>query len=231
MLISCDVKGLEVVTAAYLSNDAVLRKEVLNRVDIHANNQADLKLPSRLIAKVFIFRMVYGGSAYGFVKDPDFAELKYSEKQWNKVIENFYEKYYGMKKWHTQLVRDILRDGIYTSPTGRQYNYNKLIKEYSEYYYLPKFKNYPVQGLGADIVMMARIILFRRLMRNQMKSKMVNTIHDSIIFDTPTEEKEDLLKLIDSVFVELPAALNKAFDINFDLPLGVEYKQYNGEPV
>lgn len=231
MLVSCDVRGLEVVTAAYISGDVVLQSEIKSGIDLHSRNQEDLKLPSRLIAKVFMFRMIYGGSAYGFMKDPDFADLKYNEKQWNKVIDSFYEKYSGLRKWHAKLTRDILATGFYTSPSGRQYNYKKLIAEYSEYYYLPKFKNYPIQGFGADIVMLARIILFRRMKRNHMKALLVNTIHDSIIIDTPQDEVETLVKLITDIFVELPAALNKTFDIDFNLPLGVEFKQLNGEPI
>lgn len=56
MLINLDVKGLEVVGAAYLSKDAVLYEELRNDEDIHENNRARFGLPSRLIAKTFKFR-------------------------------------------------------------------------------------------------------------------------------------------------------------------------------
>ncbi len=56
MIIQGDVKGLEVVTAAQLSGDTILSKEILNKEDIHGNNQRDFGLPSRLVAKVFKFR-------------------------------------------------------------------------------------------------------------------------------------------------------------------------------
>ena len=64
MLVNVDVKSLEIVVAAQLSGDKVLQREIINGEDIHANNMAAFKLPSRLIAKIFVFRLIYGGSAY-----------------------------------------------------------------------------------------------------------------------------------------------------------------------
>ena len=56
MIIQCDVKGLEVVTAAYLSQDTVLCGEIRDKVDIHEENRKRFELPTRLIAKTFKFR-------------------------------------------------------------------------------------------------------------------------------------------------------------------------------
>lgn len=56
MLINVDVSGLEVVCAAYLSQDPVLMDELLTGKDIHTDNQQKFGLPNRLIAKVLKFR-------------------------------------------------------------------------------------------------------------------------------------------------------------------------------
>lgn len=56
MIINADVKGLEIVCAAYLSQDKVMMQEIIDRVDIHSTNQEAFNLPSRLIAKVLKFR-------------------------------------------------------------------------------------------------------------------------------------------------------------------------------
>lgn len=57
MLLNCDIKGLEVVVAAQLSGDKVLGQEIVDKVDTHANNQARFKLPDRVTAKRFIFKL------------------------------------------------------------------------------------------------------------------------------------------------------------------------------
>lgn len=56
MLVNVDVKSLEIVVAATLSQDRVLMQELIDGVDIHLMNQNLLNLPSRLIAKLFVFR-------------------------------------------------------------------------------------------------------------------------------------------------------------------------------
>lgn len=55
-IIQADAKQLEVNVVAYLSQDPVLIKEITNKFDIHADNQMKFNLPSRLIAKIFMFR-------------------------------------------------------------------------------------------------------------------------------------------------------------------------------
>jgi len=55
-ILNFDVKGLEVVCAAFLSKDEVLRKELVDGVDIHSENQKAFGLPERVIAKVLKFR-------------------------------------------------------------------------------------------------------------------------------------------------------------------------------
>lgn len=60
MLVNCDVKGLEVVVAAELSGDKVLKQEIIDKVDIHDANRVAFRLgegkPGRLVAKIFKFR-------------------------------------------------------------------------------------------------------------------------------------------------------------------------------
>ena len=56
MWVNADVKSLEIVAVAFLSQDPVLIREILDGEDIHGNNQKAFGLPSRLIAKVFVFR-------------------------------------------------------------------------------------------------------------------------------------------------------------------------------
>lgn len=78
MIIQADAKGLETYCVAYLSQDQVLMKELIEGLDVHGSNQEAFGLPSRLIAKVFVFRLIYGGSAYSYAHDPDFMGVTVS---------------------------------------------------------------------------------------------------------------------------------------------------------
>ena len=55
-LISCDAAGLEWRVVTELSNDPIALQEILNKEDTHSKNQTAFNLPSRLIAKIYLFR-------------------------------------------------------------------------------------------------------------------------------------------------------------------------------
>ena len=56
MLVNADAKGLEWIAGTFLSQDKVAMEEIWSGMDQHSDNQKTFGLPSRLIAKVFVFR-------------------------------------------------------------------------------------------------------------------------------------------------------------------------------
>lgn len=223
MLVNCDVKGLEVVVAAELSGDAVLCKEVRDKENIHENNRARFDLPSRLIAKIFKFRLIYGGTAYSYAHDSDFMGVSTSEKFWQGIIDEYYEKYSGIKKWHSTLIDTAIRDRQLEIPSGRIF---PIEPDYSKRDPWPHtiIKNYPVQGFGADLVMLARLQA-RKLLRENAgvkKSVLISTIHDSIVADCPEDEYELVGRILNQSVEDVPELCRKVFDYRFKLPLTAE---------
>lgn len=234
MLISGDVKGLEVVVAAHLSNDKTLIQELLDKVDIHTENQLHVlglkekSRENRLVAKRFKFKMIYGGTPPGFAKDADFQFLNWNVRKWESIKDAYYEKYSGIKHWHDELVDSVIYTGFYESPSGRIYDYRQLLKE-PDWFYIPKIKNYPVQGFGADIVKIVRIMLYRRWKAEY--GKLVNTIHDSIIVDTPQPMCYNIIQTMKEVFNDLPETLRQQYKIDWTLPIDVEVKTLEGKEI
>lgn len=56
MIVNTDFKSLEVVTAAWLSQDKVMMDEIRAGTDMHEANRLAFGLPSRLVAKILKFR-------------------------------------------------------------------------------------------------------------------------------------------------------------------------------
>lgn len=56
MIINADASALEWVAGSFLSQDKVAHDEIWNKVDQHTLNQQAFNLPSRLVAKKFVFR-------------------------------------------------------------------------------------------------------------------------------------------------------------------------------
>jgi DNA polymerase I-like protein with 3'-5' exonuclease and polymerase domains len=227
MLISADIKSLEVVTCAYLSQDEILCREVLDGIDFHELNRRRFGLPDRVTAKRFKFKLIYGATAFGYANDSDFIDVSTSQKFWQEVIDEYYNKYRGVRKWHTHLVEKAASSGVYVSPSGRIYKYP--IREIIEriWYWRPKILNYPVQGFGADLVMIARVTFWNRLKKQGINCLPVSSVHDSIVVDTSKDLCYNVCKLLRNSVVDVPANFEKLYGERFNLPLNAEIKQGN----
>jgi DNA polymerase I-like protein with 3'-5' exonuclease and polymerase domains len=222
MLVNVDASALEWICASYLSKDETAFKEITARVDQHTANQERFGLPSRLIAKTFVFRLIYGGSAYSYANDPDFYDVSSSEKFWQGVIDEFYTKYKGIGQWHTDLMSEATTTGMLRMPTGRIYNFSSTQRRNDLVWPRTKILNYPVQGLGADLMTIARVSAYRRFKQAKIEGVFISTIHDSIVADVATHEVERTCKLFLDVFKDIPANFQRVFGVEFNLPTRAE---------
>lgn len=223
MIINADVKSLEVVAAAYLSQDPILMKEIHKGVDIHGINQKVFGFPNgkegRLVAKIFIFRILYGGTSYSFANDPSFQSVSTSQKYWEEVIKKFYEKYQILAKWHIKLIEEVTKNSKLIMPTGREYRFT--LTKYGDW---PRTNilNFPVQGLGADLVSIIRVTFYKRFKVAGFKGKLIMTVHDSIVVDCPKEEVEEIVKLFNQSVSDTPKLYQAWFGKEFNLPMRCE---------
>jgi DNA polymerase-1 len=225
VLVNADVKGLEVVVAAELSQDRVLMQEIIDKVDIHERNRDRFKLgegkSGRLIAKIFKFRLIYGGSAYSYAHDSDFMGVSSSEKFWQGIVDEYYDKYRGVRKWHNRLIETAKRDKRLEIPSGRFFPIVPDPKK-REPWPITVIKNYPVQGFGADLVMLARLQAAKLLKERQLSGLLISTIHDSIIADCPKEEVEEIGRILNQAVEDIPMLCKKTFGYAFGLPMTAE---------
>ena len=223
MLINLDVKSLEAVVAAQLSGDKVLKQEILDGQDIHANNMKALNLPTRDIAKIFIFRLIYGGSAYSYANDLDFKDVSQSENYWQGTIDSFYDKYNGLARWHREIIREAQTRGRLEIPSGRYYPFEAEKTFRGAKWPITKIKNYPVQGYGADLVMLARIEAKQKIREAGIEAcDFVSTVHDSIVVDTKRENLHQVASILLAAVKAVPQLCMEAWNHEFDLPLNAE---------
>lgn len=226
MLIQADASQLEWRTAVELSQDSVALSEILNGADTHSLNEKAFQLPSRLIAKIYLFRTIFRGSGWSFANDPDFMHVSSSPKYWDEVNEKFYKKYYGLDKQHKVWADQVIRGLPIIGPLGRFWPIE--MGEYNGEMKIPWtiLTNYPVQGTGADVMMIARISFATRLRKKSWASqvKLVSTVHDSIVIDAPKELLQEICILFHEVFRDLPANIEKVFGYKWQVPLSCEVK-------
>lgn len=159
---------------------------------------------------------MYGGTEHGFVKDSDFISVSTSKKYWKEVIEKYYEKYSGIKQWHDKIVEQSYHRPI-VSPFGREYVYSYKYSDATA-----TVKNYIVQGLGADIVALIRVLLYKRL-KGVEYVKMFNTVHDSIEIDCLSSKNEYVINCMEEVLAELNQEIYNRFGVVFNLNIQVEH--------
>jgi hypothetical protein len=147
---------------------------------------------------------------------------------WQKIIDEFYSKYKGLHKWHIKLMQEATTTGKVKLPTGRVYEYKPEQKRGENVFPRTTILNYPVQGLGADLMTIARVSLYNRMRKlNYEKARLVNTVHDSIIIDCDSVHVGVLAKTMLDVFEDVPKNFQKMFGTEFNLPMKAEVQVGN----
>lgn len=145
MLVNIDASHLDWTCAVYLAQDQVAIDEILNKKDIHTDNQRAFGLPSRLISKVFLFRIIFGGTAFSFYKDSDFEDANLNLAEWEAVIEKFYRKYKGIHEWHKRIIKEATTTKQLSIPTGRSWKFEMKHNKRGELEWpVTQIKNYVV---------------------------------------------------------------------------------------
>lgn len=208
-----------------LAKDQVGIDEILGGEDTHAKNQEAFGLPSRLIAKIFLFRTIYRGSGWSFANDPDFMHVSTSPEFWDEMNEKFYRKYGNIDATHQRWKDTVMGGKTIVGPFGRSWSCPPKRNNRGELK-VPwtTLTNYPVQGTGADVMMLARIMAKKRIQDADIPCDFISTVHDSIVVDTRTQHLEALKNIFDEVFKDLPSRIKSIFNYNWTVPMACESK-------
>ena len=223
MLLNLDLKGTEWVAVNWFAQDPVGCKEIRDGIDQHSANQDRFDLPSRTIAKIFVFRLLYGGTSYSYCFDPNFNWISKQPKYWQRVIDSFYDKYRGIARQHTAWMNEAIETSCLKMPTGRFYRFIPFHRpDGSLKWPRTQILNYPVQGLGHDLTTIVRVSLYKRLKKTNIDCLFISTVHDSIVLDFKAEHLSVLRPIVESVARDLPINFHKLFGIEFNLPIVFE---------
>ncbi len=200
-------------------------KEIINGEDTHANNQQAFDLPSRLIAKIFLFRTIFRGSGWAFANDPDFMHVSADPGFWDGMNEKFYSKYSSLDNQHKVWMELVGSGRPIEGPLGRSWTL-ELGRDRFGNLKLPinALTNYPVQGTGADVMTIARISAYKRIKKAGIPCDFISTVHDSIVLDTHQHYIEELAKIFDSVFADIPKNIKAIFGYDWKVPMACESK-------
>lgn len=226
MFVAIDAAQLEWRTILELSRDEVGIKEILNNDDIHSNNEKTFELPSRLIAKIYLFRTIFRGSGWSFANDPDFMHVSSNPNFWDDLNVKFYTKYKGIDKIHQVWKDRVVAGRPIEGPLGRSWSIS-MKRDYKGELKIPwtTLSNYPVQGCGADVMMMARVSAHKRIKAAKIPCDWISTVHDDIKVDTQEKYVQPIVNIFHEVFDDLPKNIKTVFGYDWVVPMSCEAKQ------
>lgn len=186
-------------------------------------------------AKIVSFQKAYGA---GVNKIADTTGLTKSEVKAFMLAED--TNYPKVPETQAAWIREVERStgfrdkrvcGILTNPIGVQYRFYQEDFNGHKTYKPTCIKNYPIQGFSADIL---KIILaglrkviheFNALQQGGRHDVLiVNTVHDSVIFDVPPGVDVKMLgRLLRDHFVQYPIdVLKNTWGIDFNCPISAD---------
>jgi DNA polymerase I-like protein with 3'-5' exonuclease and polymerase domains len=145
-------------------------------------------------------------------------------KKWKEVIKSFFAKYWGLQQYHVDSIKFVMRHGYLELPTGRWFKFHKNSwKDGVRVYKVNQIKNFPVQGIsGGDILPLMCVIIRRGMRKMNLTSKLVLTVHDSIVFDYAEGERDKLIRLCYNVGNNLDKYIESYFGLKWNVKLECE---------
>ncbi|MCK5541488.1 MAG: DNA polymerase I [Desulfobacterales bacterium] len=206
--VSADYSQIELRILAHCANDEILIKAFQNNEDIHTRTAMEVfDVISEFVtndlrsqAKAINFGIVYGMSAYGLSK-----ELDISRKMAQNYIDNYFARYAGVKRFIDSTIKEAEKNLEVETLLGRKRKVSEInssninVKKFAQRVAI----NMPIQGSAADLIKLAMIEMSKAISSNNLKSKILLSVHDEIIFEVPANEEEALTKLAKHVMENL----------------------------
>ena len=238
-LVQVDYSQAELRIAAEFANEPVMLKAYADNEDLHTltamkvNNltkegwekldKAEAK-EKRQNAKPGNFGLIYDMSAQGFV---DYARINYGVimalSEAEKFRDGFFRTYKNLKVWHKSSIMDAARDGFVRTLFGRKrhtpdiHSTDSFIRSNDERVAI----NSPVQGTAGEFTVFALYLLTNRLPK---EVKLVNTVHDSIIFNVPKDKLAKTCRIIKDTCENLPTMKYFGAELKkVDMKVDIEY--------
>ena len=201
VLIGADYSQIELRILAHLSEDEALLSAFNNNEDIHRLTASrvlgipyDQVTPNeRAKAKAVNFGVIYGMSGFGLSE-----EIHTTRKEAEEYIREYFLKHPKVKEYLDSRIELARTKGYAETILGRK----RLIREISSpNYMLRQFgerlaMNTPIQGSAADIIKLAMNKVYRELKDKYPGSRLILQIHDELIIEADTEDKEEIAALL-----------------------------------
>ncbi|WP_026462552.1 DNA polymerase I [Adhaeribacter aquaticus] len=197
-IVSIDYNQVELRLLAALSEDPVMIESFRAGKDIHtttasrifkvAEDQVTKDMRSK--AKGVNFGIAYGITPWGLSN-----RLKISQKEAKQVIEAYFQEFSSIQKYLEKSLAETREKGFTRTRYGRiRYiegidSRNGTTRKVAERMAV----NAPLQGLAADIIKEAMVLIDQFLLQHKLRSRLILQVHDELVFDAADTELDFLI--------------------------------------
>ncbi len=225
VFLDADYSQIELRLLAHLADDKELIEAYKSAADIHRITASKVfHVPfeevtdlQRRNAKAVNFGIVYGISSFGLSQD-----LSISRKEAKQYIEDYFETYKGIKTYLDNTVEKAKEDGF----VDTMYCRRRPIPELSSSNFMTRSfgervaMNTPIQGTAADVMKIAMINVYNRLINENLDAKILIQVHDELLLEV---KESDLEAARLALYEEMKHAAKLSVELEVDIHSGLDW--------
>ncbi|MDR7001609.1 DNA polymerase [Neobacillus niacini] len=233
ILVSIDYSQIELRVLAHMANETILIEAFEKGQDIHSTTAALISgytyeeieankdtdgsphQKYRKQAKIVNFGIVYGMGA-GKLADT----LEISKKEAQKIIDDYFKGYPGIKRYMDEQHRQVKKQGFVTDIFGRKRRLHSEVKSREKWKVLSAERmagNFPIQASAGSVLKKA--ICDLQSVLPKYDSYILLQVHDELVFDCPKDITQEGLNEIKSTMEQ---AVKLACPVRCDVEINPE---------
>ena len=226
VLISADFSQIELRVLAHMSGDETLTAAFARGDDIHDQTANKVFGPDSTLdpyelrrrAKIINYALLYGKTAFTLAKD-----IGVSQQAAQQFIDAYFAGFPRVRAFIDKTLADALASGVVKTMFGRRRPVPELtsrnfqIRAGAERIAV----NMPIQGTAADILKRAMIDVHRALKTSHPRARMILTVHDELLFESPKEQAGDVAALVKQ---KMSGAVTLAVPLDVDVGIGENWR-------
>ena len=200
VLVSCDYSQIELRLMAHVADIAPLKDAFANGQDIHTRTASEvfgvpmegMDAATRRRAKAINFGIIYGISAFGLAR-----QLSIEAGEAKVYIDAYFTRYPGIRDYMERTKEEARINGYVLTPFGRRCWVPGIKDKMPQRraYAERQAINAPLQGGAADIIKLAMVKLPAALAESGLRSRLLLSVHDELLFEAPDDEADAVAAL------------------------------------